>query len=108
MMSGKFTNNSSVVKDQHSNIHSQWHSEDGQNVLKKTARTLDISVEEISVIKKQKAIRRMKYNNAERVTILKLPKLEIKQNATNGMESHLYQHLVKCFKSSLGQSLSTR
>lgn len=50
----------------------------------------------------------MKYNNAERVTILKLPKLEIKQNATNGMESHLYQHLEKCFKSSLGQSLTTR
>lgn len=50
----------------------------------------------------------MKYNNAERVTILKLPKLEIKQNATNGMESHLYQHLINCFKSSLGQSLTTR
>lgn len=47
-------------------------------------------MEEISVIKKQKAIRKMKYNNAERVTILKLPKLEIKQNATNGVESHLF------------------
>lgn len=72
--------------------------------FKKTARTLDISVEKISVIKKQKAIRKIKYNNADRVTILKLPKLEIKQNLTNGVESHLYQHLVKCFKSSLGQS----
>lgn len=58
--------------------------------LKTLTRTLDISVEEISVIKKQKAIRKMKYNNAEWVTILKLPKLEIKQNATNGVESHLF------------------
>lgn len=65
-------------------------------------------MEEISVIKKQIAIQKMKYNNAEKVTILKLLKLEIKQNATNGVESHLYQHLVKCFKSSLGQSLTTR
>lgn len=65
-------------------------------------------MEEISVIKKQIAIQKMKYNNAEKVTILKLLKLEIKENATNGVESHLYQHLVKCFKSSLGQSLTTR
>lgn len=65
-------------------------------------------MEEISVIKKQIAIQKMKYNNAEKVTILKLLKLEIKQNATNGVESHIYQHLVKCFKSSLGQSLTTR
>lgn len=46
-------------------------------------------MEEIRVIIIQKA-RKMKYNNVEGVTIMKLPKTEKNQNATTGVESHSY------------------
>lgn len=78
-------NNSNVVKDQHGNILSmcsdivkRW-AEHFRSILNrgnpyqplafeidnKNVRKLDISVEELSVAKIQKAIRKMKYNKAE-------------------------------------------
>lgn len=62
---------------------------DFKKTLKKLLNKQNPCVEEIRVIKIQKA-RKMKYNNAEGVTIMKLPKTEKNQNATTGVESHSY------------------
>nr|XP_034311369.1 uncharacterized protein LOC117684225 [Crassostrea gigas] len=110
-MSGKFTNNSSVVKDQHCNILSKdsdimkrW-AEHFKSVLNRgdpyqppdidneNVTELDISVEEISLVEIQKAIRKMKDNKAAGVDDIPAELLKADIEATSIVMHDLFQDI---------------
>lgn len=116
MMSGKFTNNSSVVKDHHGNILSKdsdimkrW-AEHFRSVLNRgdpcqppdidneNVTELDISVEEISLMEIQKAIRKMKDNKAAGVDDIPAELLKADIEATSIVMHNLFQDIWRTTK----------